>query len=110
MTVGTLDQPRIGGDGTFEVSLRAVGDVCVLTLRGALEAGSVAVLESRFDRLWRTPCRRVVLDLSALVAIDDTGANVLAGLQHYVAARGGAVSLVGVKPWVAEVLGATPLR
>jgi anti-anti-sigma factor len=109
VTVGTLDEPRVGGDGRLEVSFRAIGDVCVLTLRGALEADSVAVLESLFDRLWRTPCRRVVLDLHALGAIDETGANVLTGLHHYVEARGGSVSVVGTRPWVAEALGATPL-
>lgn len=54
------------------------------------------VLESQFDRLWRTPCRRVVVDVSEVTGVDETGARVLAGLRYYVTARGGTLTVIGM--------------
>lgn|GEM_PF-3315941 len=109
MTVDTVQQARVGGERGFDVTFRRVGAVCILAMRGGLDSASVAVLESEFDRLWRTPCRRVVLDLDALGALDETGARVLTGLHHYLEARGGTMTVIGANPWVADVLATTPL-
>lgn len=109
MTVETLEQPRVGGERELEVSFRHIGPVCVLTLRGALLVGTVRVLESQFDRLWRTPCRRVVLELRDLREVDETGTRVLTGLHHYVRARGGSLTVVGASSWVRAALTSSPL-
>lgn len=108
MTVETLDERRAEGDGTpgpkLQVSLRHVGAVCVLTLRGDLCAESVSVLEAEFDRLARTPCHRVVIDVTELTALDEVGSRVLTGLSHYVQGRGGALTVVGASAAVAQAL------
>jgi anti-anti-sigma factor len=109
MTVETLGEARVDGEPEFGVSLRHVGAVCVLAMRGSLGVATVAALEATFDRLWRTPCRRVVLDVNALTGVDDTGVRVLTGLHHYLRARGGRLSVVGANPWVAAALSSTPL-
>ncbi|MGH8980978.1 MAG: STAS domain-containing protein [Acidimicrobiales bacterium] len=90
----------------YELSagLRHVGAVCILTLCGDLAASSVSILESQFDRLGRTSCRRVVLDVSQLTGIDETGTRVITGLRHYVRARGGVFSIVGAAGTVAAAL------
>lgn len=94
----------------FAVAFQQVGPLCLLSLEGDLHAGTVGVLESEFDRLGRTACARVVLDVSALVRIDRTGARVLAGLGHYVQARGGHLSVLGATPWVAAALSAEEME
>ena len=109
MTVETLEEARVDGEPDFGVSLRHLGAVCVLAMHGSLGVATVATLEATFDRLWRTPCRRVVLDLSALTGVDDTGLRVLTGLHHYLRARGGRLSVVGANPRVAAALASTPI-
>lgn len=106
MTVEALDLSRLGDEPDLAVAFRHIGRICVLTLHGDLHATSVAVLEAQFDRLGRTTCHRVVVDLSGLASIDATGAKVLTGLRHYVAARGGRFSIVGACERVASALGA----
>jgi anti-anti-sigma regulatory factor len=83
--------------------------VCVLTLTGVLHAGTLAVLEAEVDRLGRSPCHRVVLDVAALVDVDEAGTKVLTGLHHYVRARGGRLTVTGAGPLLTAVLAATPL-
>ncbi|MGH8989327.1 MAG: STAS domain-containing protein [Acidimicrobiales bacterium] len=108
MTVEMADSQQLRTDDTvgprFEVSLRHVGAVCILTLRGELRAGSVAVLEAEFDRLGRTRCRRVVVDVTELSRLDEVGSRVLTGLSHYVRARGGVLTVVGARPPIARAL------
>lgn len=86
-----------------------VGALLVLRLEGVLHAGSLAVVQRQFDRLGRTPCRRVVLDLAGLTAIDAAGARLLTGLYHYVAGRGGHLAVVGAGPAICQALAATAL-
>jgi anti-anti-sigma factor len=104
MTVEALDQRPLGERPDLQVEFNHIGPICVLSLRGELHAGSVAVLEAQFDRLGRTSCHRVVVDLTDLTHLDLTGARVLIGLRHYVQARGGQLSVLGSTPMVRAVL------
>jgi anti-anti-sigma factor len=110
MSVEALNRPQLEDEPELSVSLCHDGTTCTLTLRGELRAASVAVLEAQFDRLGSTPCHRVLLDLTDLSGIDTTGAKVLTGLRHYVAARGGRLRVVGACGGVAAALGADGAR
>lgn len=93
----------------LDVVFRHVGQVSILALTGDLERGSVAILEAEVDRLGRTPCKQVVLDLGRLDGVDETGCRVLTGLHHYIAARGGRLTVVGASRSVGAALAGTPL-
>lgn len=75
-------------------------------LTGQLRAASLAVLEANVDLLGAASCEQVVVDLAGLTDVDDVGCNVLLGLHHYMAARGGRMGIVGASPQVAAVLAA----
>ncbi len=92
------------------VEFRHVGPICLLSLCGELNAGTVAVLESQFDRLGRTPCHRVAIDLSEVTDLDSVGARVLIGLRHYVQGRGGQLTVIGEHPGIAGLLAAEEVR
>jgi len=106
MTVDAPEQRPVGEGHQFEVDFSHVGPICLLELRGELLATSVGVLEAQFDRLGRTSCHHVVLDLTDVSDLDATGARVLVGLRHYVCARGGRLTVVGMSPWVERVYAA----
>lgn len=111
--IGEVAEAEPTGDGPdpeLRVAFELVGPICLFLLSGELKASSVGVLEAQVDRLGRTPCRRVVVDLGAVDLVDETGARVLLGLRHYVRARGGRFSVVGAKPWVGTVLDAEEAR
>ena len=121
MTVETLHEPvgmaapapvaaptPVATPAPLSVAFRHVGAVCVLSLHGALTAGTLHVLESQIDRLGRTTCQRVVVDAAELAAIDEAGVRVVTGLHHYVHARGGRLSVTGAAGAVARAFVSTP--
>lgn len=91
-------------------NMHHVGSVCVLRLDGSLHTGSLSAVQCQFDRLGRTPCGCVVLDLSAVSDIDPAGARLLTGLFHYVVGRGGRLRVVGWRPDLSLALADTALR
>lgn len=107
---GRHDEDVAGAaDAMLSVAFRHVGSVCILSVRGALTAETLAVFESQIDRLGRTTCQRVVIDAAGLTEMDDTGVAVLTGLHHYVQARGGRLSVTGAGGGVSRLLASTPL-
>ena len=96
-------------DAMLSVAFRHVSEVCILSVRGALTAETLAVFESQVDRLGRTTCQRVVIDAAGLTVMDDTGVAVLTGLHHYVRARGGRLSVTGAGDGVSRLLASSPL-
>jgi anti-anti-sigma factor len=72
-----------------EVELRISDLGSALSIRGALDAGSLPALSAQLDQLQCTPCQEVLLDVAAVTVLDHTGCNAIAGLAHYVSARGG---------------------
>jgi anti-anti-sigma factor len=86
------------------VELVGDGPTCTLTLSGSLSGTSIAALEAQVDQLGSTPCRDVIIDVRLLSAIDQVGVNVLVGLNHYVEARGGQMTVVGASGEVAAAL------
>ena len=94
----------------LSADMHHVGSVCVLRLDGALHTGSLSAVQCQFERLGRTPCGCVVLDLSAVSGIDPAGARLLTGLFHYVVGRGGHLQVVGERPELSRALAGTALH
>lgn len=110
MTVEALPERPVDEGPPLQVEFLHVGPICLLGLRGQLHAGSVAVLEAQFDQLGKTACYRVVVDLGEVTDLDLTGARVLIGLRHYVRARGGRLTVIGMNPWVRGLFAAEEAR
>jgi len=72
-----------------EVTLTTTEGGLLLAIRGALDASSMPALAVQIDQLQCTPCEKAVLDLCKVDVADHVGLNAIAGLAHYVAARGG---------------------
>ena len=88
----------------LQVELQAIGATCRLTLRGTLCQTSVAALQAQVDQLGCLPCHEVLVDLRGLTGLDEVGANLLLGLNHYVIARGGVFRVAGAAPAIADTL------
>lgn len=97
------------GEPRLSVGFHTVGQRCVLVLRGQLVSSSIAALEAQIDQLGCAPFEQVVLDVSNVTTIDATGKAVLVGLNHYVEARGGRMTIVGAGYNTAKVFANTPL-
>ncbi|MGH8988631.1 MAG: STAS domain-containing protein [Acidimicrobiales bacterium] len=104
MAIEVLEERPLGEEPGLTVEFRHIGPICIISLYGVLHAASVAVLEEQVDRLGRTSCSRVVVDMSEVRSMDATGARVLSGLRHYVDARGGHFSVIGMDQSVRAVL------
>jgi anti-anti-sigma regulatory factor len=83
---------------------------CVLRLRGRLCADTVALLNGHIDRLGCRSCDDVVLDISRLDVIDRVGARLIVGLTHYVAGRGGRLSVEGAAASAAGLIASAELE
>jgi anti-anti-sigma factor len=88
----------------LHVQLKATGTACRLVLRGDLCDTTLATLEAQVDKLGCMPCQDVVVDLRWLNSLDTVGANVLLGISHYVAARGGSFRVTEARGEVAAIL------
>jgi anti-anti-sigma regulatory factor len=88
----------------LHVQLQAAGTACRLVLRGDLCDTTLAALGAQVDQLGCMPCQDVVVDIRWLNRLDTVGANVLLGLSHYVAARGGSFRVTGAREEVAVTL------
>ncbi|MGH9082704.1 MAG: STAS domain-containing protein, partial [Acidimicrobiales bacterium] len=106
MTTELLSKEEATGGPACElhVEVRHLGTVCVIHTRGVLHTDTLRAVQVQIDRLGRTPCRHVVLDLAGMVAVDDAGARLLTGLHHYVAGRGGRLTVVGARPQITAAL------
>ncbi len=101
-----------GGDGTLQVEVvqQVPADpttgrrgCVVLRPRGAVTAGTVAALTAGLKRLIH-PGANVVLDLSAVTALDPAGVAVLAGRSRRAHHGGGWLVLTRPSPPVRAVL------
>lgn len=72
-----------------EVTLSHKDGVLVLSVRGCLVASSMPALSAQIDQLQCSPCEQTEIDIRAVEVIDHVGLNALAGLAHYISARGG---------------------
>ena len=77
-----------------------------LALSGELGYDSAPALEAAIDDLCAAGIDRLVLDLSALEAIDRTGVDVIAMRRRLCGRRGVAVELAGARPAVASAFAA----
>jgi anti-anti-sigma factor len=88
----------------LRVELRSDGHSCTIILSGDLCGTSISALETQVDQLGSSPWTDVIIDLRRLATIDGIGANVLVGLNYYIDARGGQMTVVGASAAVAAAL------
>jgi len=88
----------------LRVELRIEGQTCTIILSGDLCGTSISALETQVDQLGSSPWTEVIVDLERLATIDGIGANVLVGLNYYIDARGGQMTVVGASAPVAAAL------
>ena len=88
----------------LRVGFASTESSCVLTLCGELNGTSIPALEAQIDQIGRSDCEDVVLDVTALIAIDSVGIRVLIGLDHYVRALGARLTIAGARGKIGEVL------
>lgn len=79
---------------------------CVLTAVGALDRDSAGVLGTQFEQLVRSGCDAVVVDVSGLRYIDESGGVALAEFWSRVRGRGISCRVHGLHP----VFGESPLE
>lgn len=72
-----------------EVALLTSSGGLTLEVKGTLDASTLPALSAQLDQLQCTPCDNTILDLQAVEVLDHVACNAIAGLSHYVAARGG---------------------
>jgi anti-anti-sigma factor len=72
-----------------EVSLRGTEHGLLLEVSGSLDASCMPALSAQLDQLQCSPCEEAILDVTNVSVVDHVGLNAIAGLAHYVAARGG---------------------
>ena len=73
------------------------GSTVTLKIRGELDALSAPELRPILDQVVEDQPRHVVVDLSDLRLVDSSGVGALVSLYKRVRARGGAVSVRGLK-------------
>ena len=95
-------------DSGLTMGLDLNGGVVGLAFSGVFDAGSVAVVDVLIDRLAGSSFHQVVVDVSAMSAVDGVGVNVLTGLRYYLEGRGAAVEVRGACPVVAQALAVGP--
>ena len=97
------------GPAILTVEFRSMGPVCILTLRGELNGASIASLEVQIDQIGASDSDVVLLDLNGLQRLDEVGRRVLIGLDQYVRALGGRLTVTRVDGQVAVALAGTQL-
>ncbi len=78
-------------------SFAVTADEIHLQMPDRLEAEAAAALRGSFEQLVASQVRRVILDLSGVTQMDGSGLGAIAFLFKRLTARGGSVSLRGVK-------------
>jgi anti-anti-sigma factor len=79
----------------------------LLTLRGELTGASIAALETQVDQIGCSECKEVLLDVTELKRLDSIGLQVLTGIDQYVEALGGRLTILGASGDVTEALSPT---
>ena len=97
------------GGAILTVAFRRIGPVCLLTLRGELNAASIAALEVQIDQIGASDSGVVLLDLAGVQRLDEVGRSVLVGLDQYVRALGGRLTVMCGDGQVAQALADTAL-
>jgi anti-anti-sigma factor len=100
----THAKPKVPKRDWLRVELRCDEQTCTIILSGDLCGTSISALETQVDQLGSSPWTDVVIDLGGLSTIDGVGANVLVGLNYYIDARGGQMTVVGASAAVASAL------
>ena len=93
----------------LRIEFRVQGDVCTLRLRGRFLTGSDSDYERAREALRQADTRKLIVDCRDLDYIDSTGLAFVMGLRNELAARGGALALLGPNRKVRGVLAITYL-
>src|SRR3954468_8656476 len=84
-------------------------DCLVLTPQEALVAGAAEAFERQLQQMFRRPARHLVVDLSAVYAIDNAGLRALVRAQTTGERVGGSLRLAAAQPVVLDRLADAPL-
>jgi hypothetical protein len=90
--------PRPGEPGrapTLQVELDVQGSTCLLTLRGVLCGGSLAVLAAQVDQLGCLPCEEVVVDMGQVTGSIRPGPRSFSACTTTSSAGVGALRVTG---------------
>jgi len=82
----------------LELELRQIQDVCIVRLRGAIEAGSFGSLAGVLNRLIEGGSQRIVLECRQVSYIGSAELRELLDLAHYARSRDGDIKCVGLAP------------
>ena len=91
-----------------QLAERRVGDVAVVALSGRCDEGDVT-LRDGIDRLVRSGCVKVILDLRAVEYLDSTGLGMLAAKYLTLRRQGGDLKLLAVPKQSLQLLTVTRL-
>jgi anti-sigma B factor antagonist len=81
----------------------SIGDVCVLTIEGDVDAGVAPDLEDRLHALIRSTERKLVLDLGAVPYVSSAFLRVVLSKARDIREQGGDLCLVNLQPSVRAV-------
>lgn len=75
----------------------------VITVHGFLDTATSVDLEKELQRVLRTRCFRIIIDLSGVDYISSAGWGIFLSEIRHIRQQGGDLCLVGMKPEVYEV-------
>ena len=78
-------------------------EAVVLTVHGFLDAATSVDLEKELQRVLRSRCYRIIVDLSGVDYISSAGWGIFLSEIRHIRQQGGDLCLVGMKPEVFEV-------
>ena len=79
------------------------GEAAVITVHGFLDATTSGDLEREFQRILRSRCFRIIVDLAGVNYISSAGWGIFLSEIRHIRQQGGDLCLVGMKPEVLEV-------
>jgi len=80
-----------------------IGDVCVVTIDGDVDAGTAPEVEQRLRALIRSAERKLVLDLGAVPYVSSAFLRVVLSMARNIRQQGGDLRLANLQPPVQSV-------
>jgi len=105
--LATPSQDRVsregpGGPARLELTLVPTEDRCTVTLSGTLDGWSAAAVDTQYDQLLGAGFTEVILDMTGVDEIDESGAVALTGLWARLSVSGVFCRIRGVAATCSE--------
>lgn len=95
-------QREVAGPARLSVTLSPEGDRCIVEMAGTLDASSTAAVDTQYDQLLGAGFDEVVLDVSGVQRVDESGAAALAQLWSHLRSCGVFCRVRGLAPFFAD--------